>query len=97
MFLMKLCVPQAETFAVEKLSRLVPSEHQQLLGATLRLLLNLSFDRSLRGHMVRAGLLPKLSSLLGEPPASRLKPRGLGSRSVMISDVCWNNTPQPLH
>uniref|UniRef100_A0A8C9ZNB5 Kinesin-associated protein 3a n=1 Tax=Sander lucioperca TaxID=283035 RepID=A0A8C9ZNB5_SANLU len=48
-----------------KLARLVPCEHQELLSTALRLLLNLSFDTSLRGHMVQAGLLPKVSSLLG--------------------------------
>lgn len=56
---------QAETFAVEKLARLVPREHEELLSTTLRLLLNLSFDTSLRSQMVQAGLIPKLSSLLG--------------------------------
>ncbi|TNN74769.1 Kinesin-associated protein 3 [Liparis tanakae] len=55
----------AETFAVEKLSRLVPCDHEELLSTNLRLLLNLSFDTSLRGQMVHAGLLPKVSSLLG--------------------------------
>ncbi|KAF0041569.1 hypothetical protein F2P81_005101 [Scophthalmus maximus] len=57
---------QAETFAVEKLARLIPCEHEELLSAASRLLLNLSFDAVLRGHMVRAGLVPKLSSLLGD-------------------------------
>ncbi len=56
---------QAETFAVEKLARLVPCEHEELLSTTLRLLLNLSFDTSLRSQMVQTGLLPKLSLLLG--------------------------------
>lgn len=56
---------QAETFAVEKLGRLVPCEHEELLSTNLRLLLNLSFDTTLRSHMVQAGLLPRFSSLLG--------------------------------
>uniref|UniRef100_A0A3Q3EFE7 Kinesin-associated protein 3a n=1 Tax=Labrus bergylta TaxID=56723 RepID=A0A3Q3EFE7_9LABR len=56
----------AETLAVEKLARLVPGcEHEELVGTTLRLLLNLSFDTTLRGQMVQAGLIAKLSSLLG--------------------------------
>lgn len=59
-----LCL-QAETSAVDKLARLLPCEHEELLSATLRLLLNLSFDSSLRSQMVQAGLVPKLSSLLG--------------------------------
>uniref|UniRef100_A0A8C2Z3F0 Kinesin-associated protein 3a n=1 Tax=Cyclopterus lumpus TaxID=8103 RepID=A0A8C2Z3F0_CYCLU len=57
----------AETLAVEKLSRLVPCDHEELLSTTLRLLLNLSFDTSLRSQMVHAELLPKVSSLLGNP------------------------------
>ena len=63
---MRLCFPQAETFAVQKLARLVPCEQEELLSTTLRLLLNLSFDTSLRSQMVQAGLVPKLSSLLGD-------------------------------
>lgn len=60
-----VCCPQAETFAVGKLDHLVPCEHKELLSTTLRLLLNLSFDTLLRSQMVQAGLIPKLSSLLG--------------------------------
>lgn len=56
---------QAETYAVEKLARLLPCKHEDLLNTTLRLLLNLSFDTGLRSQMVQAGLIPKLSSLLG--------------------------------
>lgn len=59
--------PQAETLAVEKLARLVPCHHQELLSTNLRLLLNLSFDTTLRSQMVQTGLLPKVSSLLGNP------------------------------
>ena len=51
---------------MQQLVRLVPSEDQDLLNSVLRLLLNLSFDRSLRGQMVQNGLVPRLSSLLGE-------------------------------
>lgn len=60
-----VCCVQAETLAVEKLARLLPCEHEELQSTTLRLLLNLSFDTSLRSQMVQAGLVPKLSSLLG--------------------------------
>ncbi|XP_074524385.1 kinesin-associated protein 3a isoform X2 [Halichoeres trimaculatus] len=56
----------AETSAVAKLARLVPCSHEELLTTSLRLLLNLSFDTTLRGHMVQAGLIPKLSSLLAD-------------------------------
>uniref|UniRef100_A0A3Q4BNN2 Uncharacterized protein n=1 Tax=Mola mola TaxID=94237 RepID=A0A3Q4BNN2_MOLML len=52
----------AETFAVEKLARLLSCE--ELLSTTLRLLLNLSFDTALRSQMVQAGLVPKICSLL---------------------------------
>uniref|UniRef100_A0A667YSD9 Kinesin-associated protein 3a n=1 Tax=Myripristis murdjan TaxID=586833 RepID=A0A667YSD9_9TELE len=55
----------AETFAVEKLARLVCCNNEELQSTTLRLLLNLSFDTGLRSQMVQAGLIPKLSSLLG--------------------------------
>lgn len=55
-----------ETDTVEKLAKLVPCEHEDLLNVTLRLLLNLSFDTNLRSKMVQVGLLPKLTSLLGD-------------------------------
>lgn len=51
---------------VERLARLVPCDHEDLLNLTLRLLLNLSFDSGLRAKMVEVGLLPKLSALLGK-------------------------------
>lgn len=56
----------AETHAVKKLARLVPSEHEILQFTTLKLLLNLSFDTGLRSQMVQAGLIPKLSALLAD-------------------------------
>lgn len=56
----------AELDTVEKLSRLVPCEHEDLLNLSLRLLLNLSFDSGLRAKMVEVGLLPKLTTLLGD-------------------------------
>uniref|UniRef100_A0A3B3TB28 Kinesin-associated protein 3a n=1 Tax=Paramormyrops kingsleyae TaxID=1676925 RepID=A0A3B3TB28_9TELE len=54
----------AEIDTVEKLSRLVPCDQEDLLNVTLRLLLNLSFDTVLRSKMVQVGLLPKLTNLL---------------------------------
>uniref|UniRef100_A0A8C1GE60 Kinesin-associated protein 3a n=1 Tax=Cyprinus carpio TaxID=7962 RepID=A0A8C1GE60_CYPCA len=54
------------TLILEKLAKLVPCEHEDLLNVTLRLLLNLSFDTGLRSKMVQADLLPKLTSLLGD-------------------------------
>ncbi len=59
------CDLQAEVDTVERLARLVPCDHEDLLNLTLRLLLNLSFDSGLRAKMVEVGLLPKLTALLG--------------------------------
>uniref|UniRef100_A0A669F0S0 Kinesin-associated protein 3b n=1 Tax=Oreochromis niloticus TaxID=8128 RepID=A0A669F0S0_ORENI len=56
----------AEVDTVERLARLVPCKHEDLLNLTLRLLLNLSFDSGLRAKMVEVGLLPKLTALLGD-------------------------------
>lgn len=56
---------QVEMDIVEKLVKMVPCEHEDLLNITLRLLLNLSFDTGLRNKMVQVGLLPKLTALLG--------------------------------
>lgn len=67
-----LCgVLQAELDTVERLARLVPCDHEDLLNLTLRLLLNLSFDSGLRAKMVEAGLLPKLTALLGNATQTR--------------------------
>lgn len=60
---------QAEVDTIEKLAKLVPCEHEDLLNITLRLLLNLSFDTGLRNKMVQTGLLPKLTTLLGTFPS----------------------------
>lgn len=49
---------------VEKMARIVPCEHDVLLHVSVRFLLNLSFDPLLRERLVKAGLLPKLVSLL---------------------------------
>ena len=56
---------QAEMLVVQRLARLVPCDSTELQNTTLRLLLNLSFDTGLRSQMVQAGLIPMLSSLLG--------------------------------
>lgn len=66
---------QAELDTVERLARLVPCEHEDLLNLTLRLLLNLSFDSGLRAKMVEVGLLPKLTSLLGNDRLGRSRPQ----------------------
>ena len=54
---------------MERLARLVPCDHEDLMNLTLRLLLNLSFDTGLRAKMVEVGLLPKLTALLGNIPS----------------------------
>lgn len=58
-------VTQAEVDTIERLARLVPCDHEDLLNLTLRLLLNLSFDSGLRAKMVEVGMLPKLTAVLG--------------------------------
>ena len=55
---------QSELGIVEKLVKLVPCDHEDLLNIGLRLLLNLSFDAGLRNKMVKVGMLPKLVQLL---------------------------------
>jgi hypothetical protein len=49
-----------------KVARLIPCPQADLLNITLRLLLNLSFDRDIRAQIVRIGLLPKLVDLIGK-------------------------------
>ena len=51
---------------VEKLSPLLLSENTDLINATVRLLLNLSFDASVRSRMVKSGMLPRLVGLLSD-------------------------------
>ncbi|CAF4772885.1 unnamed protein product, partial [Rotaria sp. Silwood1] len=49
-----------------KVARLIPCPQADLLNITLRLLLNLSFDRDIRAQIVRIGLLPKLVELIDD-------------------------------
>ena len=53
-----------------KAARLIPCPQPDLLNISLRLLLNLSFDRDIRAQIVRIGLLPKLVDLIGNFPWS---------------------------
>ena len=57
---------QAELNIIEKLTKIIPCDHEDLLNITLRLLLNLSFDNDLRSKMIKFGLLPKLVNLLSK-------------------------------
>ena len=60
----KLLFFQSEANIVENLAKIVPCDHEDLLNITLRLVLNLSFDKGLRSKMVKCGMLPKLVGLL---------------------------------
>ncbi|XP_074655810.1 kinesin-associated protein 3-like isoform X2 [Tubulanus polymorphus] len=53
-----------EKSIVEKISPLIPCEHEDLLNVSLRLLLNLSFDKEVRDKMMKVGILPKFVGLL---------------------------------
>ncbi len=57
---------QRDQKLVMKVARLIPCPQADLLNITLRLLLNLSFDRDIRAQIVRIGLLPKLVDLIGK-------------------------------
>ena len=51
---------------VEKLSPLLLSDNSDLINASVRLLLNLSFDSQVRSRMVKSGMLPRLVTLLSD-------------------------------
>ena len=60
-----MCISfQAETRVIERLAKVIPSDHEDLLNIALRLLLNLSFDSALRSKMIKCGMLPTLVDLL---------------------------------
>lgn len=80
---------QVEMDIVEKLVKMVPCEHEDLLNITLRLLLNLSFDTSLRNKMVQVGLLPKLTALLGMFCSKVDINSTGGSNAVLHRDISW--------
>ncbi|NXS07407.1 KIFA3 protein, partial [Neodrepanis coruscans] len=67
-FLKKLSVfmenknDMVEMDIIEKLVKMVPCEHEDLLNITLRLLLNLSFDTGLRSKMVHLKILVLIES-----------------------------------
>lgn len=74
---------------MEKLGRLVPCEHEDLMNLTLRLLFNLSFDSGLKAKMVEVGLLPKLTALLGnDKTAVFLFFPNLKTLSDLLVDLC---------
>lgn len=70
MFLKKLAVfkenkdDMAAGGIVSKIIKYLESSAEVLVMATLRLMLNLSFDNAIRDDMVKAGVLPKLVDLL---------------------------------
>ncbi|XP_072377125.1 kinesin-associated protein 3 [Diabrotica undecimpunctata] len=51
---------------IEKLPRMLNSTSADLVHLTLKLLFNLSFDNKARYKMIKAGLLPKVMSLLSD-------------------------------
>ena len=55
---------QRDEKVVLKLSRLVPNNQEDLLNVILRLLLNISFDSTVRSQIIKAGFLPKLVQLM---------------------------------
>ena len=50
------------------LAKFVPCSHDKITQQVLRLLFNLSFDKSCRTKMVEVGFLPKLVDLLKKAP-----------------------------
>lgn len=73
---------QAQCNVIEKLTKLVPVDHEDLLNITLRLLLNLSFDNDQRSKMVKYGMLPKLVALLSKSLLLEIY------SCVILSDSC---------
>jgi len=73
-FLKKLAVIEensmflAENCAVEKVAGLIPCSSEAVTNMSSRLLFNVSFQKDARLQIVQAGLLPRLSTLLKEPP-----------------------------
>ncbi|CAH1108759.1 unnamed protein product [Psylliodes chrysocephalus] len=72
-FLKKLSIMQCnkETIVgnsnvIEKLPRMLNSNSADLVHLTLKLLFNMSFDHKARYKMIKAGLLPKIMSLLSD-------------------------------
>jgi Kinesin-associated protein (KAP) len=59
--------------AIDLLTPLLSSANSDLINAVVRLLLNLSFDSSVRARMVKAGMLPRLVALLPDPGTPSLR------------------------
>ena len=71
---------------VDKLCPLLTTEDNfDLINATVRLLLNLSFDTELRARMIKVGLLPKLVLLMKKSSEEEPHPR---SANLQNSVVC---------
>ena len=85
MFLKKLSIfrenvaEMAQHDIIGKLSSLIPNDHQPLLVAVLRLLLNLSFDSKLRTKMAMMDYAPKIAESFSRSRG----PRGDGAASEL--------------
>jgi hypothetical protein len=101
MFLKKLSIfkenknEMAKLGIVEKLSKLVPQDHQPLLIAALRLLSNLSFDPTLRKQMIMADFPPKLCEVFkrAKGPVAELTLRCVPlsfARKRPLSYILWH-------
>ena len=71
---------------MERLAKIIPSDHEDLLNIALRLLLNLSFDSTLRSKMIKCGMLPTLVDLLRKLPYAASFP----SNVILIVIVFFN-------
>ena len=70
---------------IGKLSSLIPNDHQPLLVAVLRLLLNLSFDSSLRTKMALMDYAPKITESFNRSRG----PRGDGAASELALTMLY--------
>ena len=71
---------------VPKLVKFIPCSNKNLMKAVTRLLLNLSFDPTLRDQMVKQSLVPKLVDLLKHAPFRQISLKVLYHLSM--DDAC---------
>lgn len=79
------------------LAKFVPCSHDKITQQVLRLLFNLSFDKSCRTKMVEVGFLPKLVDLLKKAPfRAKTVSRGWGECDVSPLLTHARADPRPL-